>query len=469
MSNFDELEKLVGLTIADNKMVAYFDFGYLDESETLVKEDALLNLIQANGIKYGIQHDVLKQISQTPSYFSRSRAQIAIGDEPQHGIDGRIVYAFNLDNKGTRPMETEDGRVDYKEITQLNNVRQGQLIATREPALPGRNGRDVMGQEVPFKPGKEARFKIGKNVVVTGEDSAMYAAIDGIVSITDKGKLNVFPIYEINGDIDYSIGNINFVGTVVVRGNVLSGFKIAASGDIRVTGGVEGAELEADGSIEILGGIIGYNKGFVKAGLNVKSSFVQDGNIEAGQDVIVSQSIMHSTVKAGRDVICDGPKGLIVGGHIQAGETVTARTIGNTMSTATVIEVGVLPGLRNELVQLRAQIRELLSGLDKTEKALVILDQLASQGKLTADKLALRSKLTLSKKSAMKEQEELKERVLEIEKSLEDTGKSKVKVMKTIYGGSKIVIGRYTKFIKDPVSHMTFSYSEGDISMSAYV
>ena len=46
----------------------------------------------------------------------------------------------------------------------------------------------------------------------------MYAAIDGLVTKTDKDKLNVFPVYEVNGDVDYNIGNIDFVGTVVIRG-----------------------------------------------------------------------------------------------------------------------------------------------------------------------------------------------------------------------------------------------------------
>ncbi|MNJ33144.1 hypothetical protein D3C77_278230 [compost metagenome] len=297
----------------------------------------------------------------------------------------------------------------------------------------------------------------------------MYAAIDGLVTRTDKGKLNVFPVYEINGDVDYSIGNIDFVGTVVIRGNVLTGFRVSASGDIRVIGGVEGAELIAEGSIEISGGIIGYNKGLVKAGQQVKSSFIQDGNVSAGEDVVVTQSIMHSNVRAGRDVICSGSKGLIVGGNIQAGERVTARIIGNPMSTATSIEVGVLPDLRNELLELRQQLKIQMANLDKTEKALTLLDQLASMGKLTPDKVAMRSKLNLTKKSNMQELDEIKERMLHIEKALEETGNARVDVLNMIYGGSRIVIGRYTKYIKEPISRMSFYYTEGDISMSAYV
>ncbi|MNN02404.1 hypothetical protein D3C81_1150630 [compost metagenome] len=266
-------------------------------------------------------------------------------------------------------------------------MQRGQLIAELVPPEPGKAGLAVTGEEIPFKPGKEARFKIGKNVVLNPEQTALYAAIDGLVTRTDKGKINVFPIYEINGDVDYNTGNINFVGTVIVRGNVLTGFRITAAGDIRVVGGVEGAELEAGGSIEITSGIIGYNKGHIKAGHNVKSGFIQDGNVYAGEDVLVTQSIMHSNIRAGRDVICSGSKGLIVGGNIQAGEKVIARIIGNPMSTTTTVEVGVLPELRNELTELRNHFKENLASLDKTDKALILLDQLASVGKLNMEKM----------------------------------------------------------------------------------
>ncbi len=297
----------------------------------------------------------------------------------------------------------------------------------------------------------------------------MYAALDGLVTKTEGNKLNVFPVYEINGDVDYNVGNIDFVGTVVIRGNVLTGFKVKAAGDIRVVGGVEGAELEAGGSVEITGGIIGYNKGLVHAEHNVKCSFIQEGNVDAGEDVLVSQSIMHSNIRAGREVICAGTKGLIVGGSIQAGEKVSARIVGNGMSTVTSIEVGVLPRLRNELNDLRKVIREQMDSLDKTKKALTLLDQLAAAGQLSPDKMSMRIKLTATQKSAMRLNDETKTRIFEIEKALEDTSRARVDILKMIYGGSKIVIGRYTKFIKDPVSRISFYYHDGDISMVPYV
>ncbi|MFD3260950.1 DUF342 domain-containing protein [Paenibacillus lentus] len=470
MEYMNDLGQILSVTMNDDKTVAYLQFLKKDE-EFSCAPDVLHHFLRGEGVKYGIQEDIVARFALNAKEYLFSKTPIAIGIEPVQGQDGSIRYAVPLDDEDQhrRPSESDDGTVDFKDVTRLNNVRKGQIIAELIPPVPGRPGTAVTGEPILCKEGKAARFKVGKNVVLNSEQTAMYAAIDGLVTRTDKGKLNVFPVYEVNGDVDYSIGNIDFVGTVVIRGNVLTGFRVCASGDIRVIGGVEGAELIAEGSIEISGGIIGYNKGLIKAGQQVKSSFIQDGNVTAGEDVIVTQSIMHSNVRAGRDVVCSGSKGLIVGGNIQAGERVTARIIGNPMSTATSIEVGVLPELRNELLELRQHLKDQMANLDKTEKALTLLDQLASMGKLTPDKVAMRSKLNLTKKSNLQELDEIKERMLHIEKALEETGSARVDVLKMIYGGSKIVIGRYTKYIKEPISRMSFYYTEGDISMSAYV
>ncbi|MBP2001092.1 uncharacterized protein (DUF342 family) [Paenibacillus shirakamiensis] len=463
-----DLNQYLSVTISNEKTVAYIQFIKEDESFSCT-EQVLEGFLLAHGVKYGLQEDIIRSFVLNPKEYYFSRTPVAYGVDPIHGVNGSIRYTMPIYDDFTGPLENEDGSVDYKEVTKLNNIQRGQLIAELVPPTDGRSGIAVTGEELPYKAGKNARFKMGKNVVLNGEQTAMYAAIDGLVTPTERGKVNVFPVFEVNGDVDYSTGNINFVGTVVVRGNVLTGFRITASGDIRVIGGVEGAELIAEGSIDISGGIIGYNKGIVKAGLNVKSSFVQDGNVHASADILVSQSIMHSHIRAGQNVICNGPKGLIIGGNVQAGDRVIARVIGNPMSTATTIEVGALPELRNELVELKQQFKEIVASLDKSEKALTLLDQLASLGKLTQDKMDMRTKLNMTKKLHKSQQVELKERMLEIEKSLEDTSRAKVQVIKMIYGGSKIVIGRYTKFVNDPISRMTFYFSEGDILMSAYV
>ncbi|WP_025688974.1 DUF342 domain-containing protein [Paenibacillus zanthoxyli] len=462
------LSEYLGISFSEDKEIAYLEFYKRDEGFACSVEEMGV-FLQRNKVLYGVQWDIVQRFADHPEEYISGKVPIALGKAPVNGTDGQVLFSITIDDNDHRPMEKEDGKVDFKELIRLSNVRKGQLIATLAPPEPGQPGMAVTGDPIPCKAGKAAHFKVGKNVLLNDDATLMYAAIDGLISYTDKGKINVFPVYEVQGDVDYNTGNIDFVGTVVIRGNVLSGFTVKSEGDIRISGGVEGAELTAKGSIEISGGIIGYNKGLVSAGVNVKVSFIQDGNVTAAEDIIVSQSIMHSNIRAGRNVLCNGAKGLIVGGTVQAGERVVARTIGNTMSTATAIEVGVLPELRNEINDLRQQLRLLLDNADKTKKALYLLSQLAASGSLPPDKVALRIKLNATQQSQQREEAHIKERILEIERMLEDTNLARVEVVKTIYGGSKIVIGRYTRFIKDTAERVAFYYSEGDITMAPNV
>lgn len=459
------LDRHLAVVFEASKMSARLRFVKAEESFACT-EESLKQFLHDQHVRFGLLNESIAAFAASPQNYFFEEVEIARGIGPVDGADGYIEFLFEQEDEA-RPMEREDGRVDYKELVRLKNVGKGQLLARKYAPRPGTPGTTVTGEEAPFKPGKDVRFKIGKNVVTDENHTSMYAAIEGMVSRTDNGKINVFTVHEVHGDVDYSSGNVDFVGTVVIRGSVLPGFRVKAAGDIRVQGGVEGAELFAEGSIEIAGGIIGYHKGVVKAGMNVKSSFIQDGNVEAGDTVSVSQSILHSEVRAGKNVVCSGTKGLIVGGHIQAGECVTARTIGNTMATATAIEVGVLPDLRNELADLHKRLREAAENMQKTTQALGMLEQMANAGTLSADKMALRVKLSVTKRQQEQDRAYIKERIFEIENTLGDAGRARVVVNDTIHGGAKIVIGRYTKFLKETASRVSFQYQEGDIVMTA--
>lgn len=456
------LDSYLGIDISADKLAAALFFVRGVEGFSCTYEQ-LLQFVRNNGVVYGIQDEILLAIMHNPSAYAGRQTVFATGTPPQNGEDGQITLAFKSAEAVPRLMEQEDGKVDFREVSRIVNVVRGQLIAQKSRPTDATQGRAVTGEVLFGKNGKPARFKVGKNVVVNQEETAMYAAIDGLVSMTDRDRINVFPVYEVNGDVDYNIGNINFVGNVVIRGNVLTGFQVKAAGDIRVIGGVEGAELEAEGSIEITGGIVAGNKGYVKAGKNLRCSFIQDGQAFAAEDILVSLSIMHSNLRAGRNIICGGAKGLLVGGVVQAGELVQARTIGNSMSTATTIEVGVHPEQRSRLTDLRKQARANAESLDKAEKALAILDQMAAAGQLTPDRMAMRIKLAATKRQSGEQLIIVKEEILAIEKVLDDTGKARVEVGGTLYGGTKIVIGRYTRFIKEPYRRTAFHYHDGEI------
>ncbi|WP_369345642.1 FapA family protein [Caldalkalibacillus mannanilyticus] len=307
-------------------------------------------------------------------------------------------------------------------------------------------------------------MKVGKNVVLEPTTQALYAVISGQVSITSDEKINVFPIFEVNGDLDFEIGNIDFVGNVVIRGNVPTGFKIKAKGDVRITGSVEGAEIDAEGSITIQSGITAQHKGEVKAGRDLKTNFISNGNVSADGDVIVAQSIMHSNVIAGGSITCMGAKGLIVGGSIQAGKSVKCRTIGNMMATPTRIEVGANPKLMNRIREIQQILRDHSVTLEKTEQALKVLEQLQTKlGQLPTDKKELKLKLMNTKLKLDQDKDLLREELNTLQKEADSDGLSSIEVSSHVYQGSKLVFGKYIKYIKDNEQRMKYYLDQSEI------
>jgi len=460
-----ELASAAAISITEDQMSAYVQVVEPEKLETVTPQ-AVIELLNAHGVVYGLLMENIAKFAENPKQYEKTPLLAAAGTKPVDGKDGYIKNYFANDAKELKPAEQANGKVDMRELLNLNNAAKGQLIAERFPPTEAVPGTTVTGKPVPGKDGKPARWKMGKNVVVNEDQKGMYAVIDGLVTVTTDKKINVFPVYEVNGDVDYRIGNINFIGTVVIRGNVLSGFKVKAAGDIRITGGVEGAEIEAGGSIHIHSGIFAGNKGFVKAGVDVKSSFVQEAYVTAGENIEVTQAILHSNLRAGRSVRCTG-KGLIIGGIVQARDYIFARTVGNPMSTATVLEVGAAPELRQELQELTTSLKSLSEQNDKADKALSILDQLAASGTITPDKLELRKKLMMTKRTTEEDIAAVKDRILEIEISLDEISKARIEISGTVYSGAKIVIGRYTRFIKDATTRVMLQLQRGEIVLSS--
>jgi len=81
----------------------------------------------------------------------------------------------------------------------------------------------------------------GKNVLLAEDGLSLLAGIDGRVEIID-GKIHIYAVYEVSGNVDNSTGNIDFVGNVIIHGNVLTGFEVKSGGYIEVSGRVRGCE-----------------------------------------------------------------------------------------------------------------------------------------------------------------------------------------------------------------------------------
>jgi uncharacterized protein (DUF342 family) len=420
--------------------------------------DEVLAALYKAGVVCGIDRAAVEQAMEKPG----SRVVCASGIAVQNGKDATITLLFDK-NAQARPVERENGTVDFKNLQLFTTVVEGGLLAEKVPATAGIAGMDVLGHDCIPKPGKDIPLPIGKNVYQ--KDDKVFASIAGQV-VYNKKKIHVMPVIKINGDVDLSTGNIDFVGSIVVSGSVQAGFTVKAGGDIEITGTLCGGMVEAQ-NIIVRMGIQGMHRGYIRAVENVVAKFIENATVVAGNEVIVSDVILHSQVSAGKRVIVEGRRGLIVGGTISAGEEIQAKNAGTRMAISTELEVGVNPLLREESQNLRCEIQKVRKNLEQAKKALTILKSMKADT-LSSDKKAMLLKLTKAQFHLMGQESTMNERIAEIDVMLDEMRYGKIKISEVVFPGVKIVVGTLVKPIREIIKFAAFFQEDGEIKVGSF-
>lgn len=425
------------------------------------KLETALQAIRDGGIVHGVDEakvrEALMDINQGRSML------IAQGTAAIDGADGKLQYHFPLPDEKLKVTELEDGRVDYRNLNLISNVRRGELLVTRIPPKLGTPGVTVNGRSVLPKMGKNIALPRGKNTVPDESGNYLYAATDGHVSIIDN-KVTVNSVFEVRGDVDYASGNIEFVGNVSIRGNITTGFTVKAGGDIEVNGVIEGAQVFAAGNILVKNGVAGGHKAYIKAGGSVFARFVENARVEAGNDVIISDGIVQSFIRAQNFIRVESRKGVIVGGTLQAGEEIAAKVLGSNLTPHTLLEVGVNPALREEYKSIMQQYTEKKKSFDNVAQYLQTYQRSAVNMENLPDKRKLAVlKLLEDYKTQKEELSVLEQRKVELEQELERMQKGRVKVLDVVYPGVQIVIGQSVYTVNDPIKYVMFLVDQGEV------
>jgi uncharacterized protein (DUF342 family) len=447
----------IQVLVERDRMEAFVIISVADDSR-LATPDEVMTKIEAAGVRYGVNSESIKRACQQPG----PKLSVATGQPPKDGQDARIVYTFNLE-KSSKPIENENGSVDYKNINLFTTVCKGDVLAEKTTPVPGKSGTDVLGNAIQPKPGRDLPLPLGKNVIADG--NKIVAAISGQVMIINN-KVHVMPVIVINGDVDFSSGNIEFTGNVTVKGSVQPGFSIKAGGDIEVQGSVSGGVIEGR-NITIRMGIQGMFRGHLKASQNVYAKFIENSNVSADGDVYVSDVILHSHISAKHKVIVEGRRGMIVGGQITAGEEIRAKVAGTQLAIATELEVGVNPVLREEYHDLCKNIHKVEASLDQTQKSLQVLRSV-NQSSLTQERRDLLLKLTKAQFQLAGQAETMRNRIIQIEADLDQIRQGRIRIAEAVYPGVKIVVGTHVKSVRETIRFVTFYVDDGELKTSSY-
>jgi uncharacterized protein (DUF342 family) len=282
-------------------------------------------------------------------------------------------------------------------------------------------------------------------------------------------------LYEVPGDVNLSTGNIEFIGTVIVRGDVKDGFKINAGEDIIINGVVEGAELKCGGKMTIGGGVSGNDKARINCPGDANIKYIRNAIVDVGGNLTSAQAIMHSKITVANKVTVAGKKGVIVGGQVIAGREVNAASIGSNFATPTEIVVGEAVGLRDELHKMETELKAALENLDKTKKGIQFLKDLAVKmgGTLPPEKKELLTKLTRAQFKLMADSKSLAEKKQDLEKKDQEESEdrhrhAKVMCSGVIHTGVKITINKATRQISEELKYCTMTESGGEVKVGPY-
>jgi uncharacterized protein len=295
--------------------------------------DSIRFHLKRKKVVYGIKSErVLKLIAESKLDVEET---VAEGDPPVYGVDATVTVQLNM-LPSQKPKVLCDGRVDFRTIETFVPITQGQCIAKKIPATPGKPGRSITGEEIAATQGRDMALPQGLNTSITEDGLCLVAAKTGKI-FEEHGLYHIQELMEIFGDVDYSIGNIKFGGDVLIHGNVLPGFIVESDGNIVVKGEVEAAKvISRKGYVIVEKGVIGKGCTKISGYLGVHISFAQEAVIDTNGPLSVEKYLLHCTSSCSILEAASAPAS-IVGKIIQINDYSNIYQLGNESAVTTEI------------------------------------------------------------------------------------------------------------------------------------
>ena len=461
-ADIDDIElHEVYVYIADDNMSASVRLGKCDEGYTY---DEVMNKLSLNGIKTGIDEEKIRWMISQKIYDQP--VEIAVGKPVNTGKDGYYEFFFDTDAiNNNRPTVREDGSIDYFNQKRFEKVNEGDLLARYHEPTKGEFGFDVCGKLLVPEQGKPKPRLHGKGFKTSDDGKETYAAISGKIEYCNY-DLSVVNVYEVNGNLDMSMGNIDFNGDVNITGSVRSGVTVHAMGSIYVGGFVEGATLIAGKDIVLKDGVNTKNSGKIEAGGNISGRFFENTEVIAKGDLQCNYILNCRVLTYGR-VFVEGPIGSIIGGDVTGVMGINTTSCGHESNVKTLLRVGSTKEIRKEYAELIMELKEVDGQIETFEMANKKFEMIKQNMPEKYDsKMAL--KVTQSKIVKMAQKAKLEEKSKALYNLIRDSDRAVVKVKNHIYPGSRVYMDDKTYMPSSVFSHIIVKKTPSTIILSDY-
>lgn len=432
--------------VSYDKMSAWLMvFPPIGTGEELNRE-MLDNALGKKQVAFGIDEGVLERITEEKQYFQLFL--IARGQKAVHGEDGYIVDYYSRVIERKFEVDEHD-RVDYMSLNLVQNADKGDVICEAVPATKGVPGRTVYNQEISAKDGRDAKLPKGRNTEISEDGTKLLACQAGHVEFA-SGGFKIKTVLEIDSNVDYTTGNINFLGDVHIKGDVCSGFSVQAVGDITVDGVVESGTVEAGGDLIVVKGIVGDRDAVIRSHHDIYVKYIASSIVHVKGN-LHTDSILHSDVYCDGEVkVCAG-KGTVIGGTIRAARGMEAKIVGSKSGSPTTVILGGQPCANFEK-------KILLKEMEELEKEAKRLERQPESPARTARMNKIRLDLSISRVKLGRFEQELEK----IKEKLEEQGGSRLKCQ-IAYPGLSLSIGDETRQLDRETSSCNARLVEGEI------
>lgn len=387
-------------------------------------------------VRCGIDEELLNGIPQDPERYFKLFL-VARGTAPINGLDGRVVDLFPRTEERKLTID-ENNRADYTDLHFIHNVEKGGVICRIVPPTDGILGRTVQGKAVPAKDGKPVTAPKGRNTALSEDGRTLVSTIAGHVEFSGR-SFQVKPVLDIPGNVDFSVGNINFLGDVCIHGDICSGFSVRAMGTITVDGVVEACTVEAGRDLIVARGVQGDNQAVIRAQRNIFAKYLENSCIYTKMD-LETECIINCEVYCGGAVTVRTGHQSIIGGKVHAAHEVSAGVIGSRVGNRTDIVLGGQPCEEFDYELLTREIQELEDTMERVERQPDSPSKISHMGKL-------RMQLTLSRGKL----EEINKEKLQQTEEPPDPGLRQM-ICNTVFPGAVLTIDSITHHFNDRLS-----------------
>ncbi|EQA46988.1 PF03961 family protein [Leptospira broomii serovar Hurstbridge str. 5399] len=432
----------IELKISEDKMTAHAILQPPKYGGKVLSEVEILFELKKEGIEFGIKSEEIARLAKAEEYGKR--VLIAIGEPPIPGSDGDLRILFQHPSI-PKLEEDEFGRVDFKNIQIIQSVKKNQKLAEKISPSPGKPGKNVNGDLLPFEEGKPAEWKLGSNVKISEDKNQIFALIDGRPIVDRYGVIRVDEVCHLD-HVDFSTGNINFPGTIIVEESIADGFVLETEGSIVVKKSVGKVFLKAGGDIVLSGGFMGRNGGLIESGADIYAKFVEQGKMIAKNSIFIEEASMHSELIAGESILVRGGRGELIGGQCVAGKNITCSKLGAIVETKTVLSCGMPPELLTELEDLKAEVRKNHDVLKKVEASIVKLNDDSQRRTLSNEEKESLPKLQAIKQKYQSILENLLAQEQSVILSFDPDKNAYIEVEREIFPGVDANLGRNRSF-----------------------